>query len=232
MKQEVLTGLASGLLLVGIVEVANADLIGYASTVFDTDTNLEWCTLTETTGFSYNQMLANFIDTNSRFYGYSYATTSDLYTLWNNAGYTGDFYNETTEPANVTAITYLYTLFGQTGTRPVNRADALYDDGDGESAGTSYLVPEYKGYSVARIFTDSSSPDDVNWSMVPGNNMGSWVHKSSVPTPVPEPTTLLLVGTGLCCLVGSRLRKKKREDASPTNGRDSLEQKQKVQKET
>ena len=184
---------------------ANAILIGNGNTITDTDTNLNWFTLTGTTGYSYNQMLTNFSDVNSQFYGFTYATRSDLESLWGNAGYTGDFLNADNDIGNRNAINDLFNLFGQTGTSIFPRADGMYDDESVGDVGQAYLVPVAGSYSLAKIIENLVSPDDVDWPVSPDNALGSWIYKPSAS--VPEPSIALLMASGLIVFGVARRKK-------------------------
>lgn len=197
-------------LLLFSIQSANASLIKNGDIITDTNTGLDWYTMTGTSGYSYNQMLANFADINSQFYGYSYATRDDLETLFGNAGYTGDYYTHTSASNDVAAITTLYTLFEQTGTNASDRSDGLYDDGDGGNVGHAFLIADdyYTASSLIRLLPNYQLPDDVNWPAATENDMGSWIYKSGNQSPVPEPATMLLFGIGLLGLAGVNRKSK------------------------
>ena len=62
---------------------ALADLVDNGTTTTDTDTGLEWLDITETTGLSYNEVLASDYVTND---GYRFATEAEVHQLYTNAG--------------------------------------------------------------------------------------------------------------------------------------------------
>lgn len=189
----------------------NAALVDNGSFTTDTSTNLDWLDLTETTGYSYNQMLTNFSDINSQFYGFTYATREDLTTLWVNAGYTGNFNNFTSDLNDRAVITELFNLFGQTGSNCCDRSDGMFDDGDSDAnISFLYLIPELSPWeSRVSISFNSLSPDDINWSSAGANDMGSWVYRdANFLSQVPIPATAWLFGSGLICLIGLARRKK------------------------
>lgn len=195
----------------------HAALIQNGTYITDTETSLDWFTLTATSGYSYNQMLYNFTDINSQFYGFTYATRTELQSLWQNAGYTGNFYDYTYDSANQNAITELYTLFGQTGTNCCNRSDGMYDDGNSanEQVGRAFLIPEYifnlspyyyddPDKSLARLLDDALSPYIANDSndLYHQNEIGSWIYRESSYSPVPVPAAVWLFSSGLLALAG------------------------------
>ena len=189
----------------------NAVLVDNGTFTTDTSTNLDWLDLTETTGYSYNQMLANFSDVNSKFYGFTYASQADLATLWVDAGYTGNFNNYTSDINDRAVIAELFNLFGQTGVSCCDRSDGMFDDDDADTnISFLYLIPELSPWeSRVSISFNSLSPDDVNWSSTVGNDMGSWVYRdSNFISQVPIPAAVWLFGSGLLGLVGLAKRKK------------------------
>jgi hypothetical protein len=188
------TLIAASLLWCGF---ANATLIDNGATTTDTATGYVWADLTATTAYSFNQMTANFSNTSSAFYGYTYATRSDLMTLWNNAGYTGDFYSPSATSG--AAITSLFNLFGQTGTNCCARADGMFNDEDSNpQVSFAYLVPSM---NLGRILPNYFSPEQIGW--LPENQLGSWIYKAT-STSVSESSGIALLGLGLAGLLLSR----------------------------
>lgn len=183
--------------------LANAALIDNGTTTTDTATGYVWMDLTQTTAYSYNQMKANFLNPASQFYGYTYAKRGDLATLWGNAGYVGDMYNES--PASSAAISTLFNLFGQTGTNCCARSDGFFDDENANpSASFAFLVPSM---SLARVLGDYFSADQIGW--LPENQMGSWIYKAEPVSDVPEPSGIALLGLGLMGLMIARKKARK-----------------------
>jgi len=206
-----LQGLASAVTLIILSTNVNAALVDNGAFTTDTSTNLDWLDLTETTGYSYNQMLASFSDANSQFYGFTYATQTDLATLWVSAGYTGNFNNYTSDLNDRAVINELFNLFGKTGSNCCDRSDGIFDDSDTDTnISFLYLIPELSPWeSRVSISFNSLSPDDVNWPAQGANDMGSWIYRDSNFLPqVPVPAAVWLFGSGLIGLIGVGRRKK------------------------
>jgi len=208
MKKTLWAGLAVGVMMLGMTGVASATLLKNGNIITDTATNLEWYTLTGTSGYSFNQMQVNFTDTTSQFFGYAYASLSDIKTLWSDAGYTGDYWDASSNANDITAITTLFNLFEQTGANAYPRADGMFDDTDGGYVSWAFLIPQYdNNMSLGRVLNDNRSPDEVDWQSA-GNNMGSFIYKQNDTAPVPEPATLLLFGAGIAGLAAVGRRKR------------------------
>lgn len=188
------------------VSSAHATLIKNGSVITDTDAGLEWLELSVSTGFTYNQMLDNFQDESSLFYGYEYASRSLVENLFNNLGYSGDFYDPVTDLASKDAITDIYDLFGQTGDNCCERGDGMFLNEGGDNVDWLFYIPDTSigNESVVRLFTDSFDPDDLFWGEGSSNEMGSWVVKSTVQ--VPEPASFAILGIGLIGLGLARKR--------------------------
>jgi hypothetical protein len=125
------------------------------------------------------------------------------------------------------ADTYL-TLFDSTGVVLEERddgSDGFQTDPDPGSIGaldgtsTYYYDPSFSYFfdqpgtyylSVSLYNWDDSFPGQIIGPMALAPNDEYVLQVSLNPAPVPEPTTMLLFGTGLAGLLGSRIRRKKK----------------------
>jgi hypothetical protein len=174
---------------------ASAAIVKAGDIISDDATGLDWYALTPTVGYSYQQMTANFADSNSQFFGYHYARTTDLNTSLANAGYIGDSYDFVTDASSRAAISSLYNMFGQTGISCCNRADGFYDDEVGSDqyrVGLAILIPDMDGgpgygpneAGVFRLLDDQygvTVSTDPNGAVE--NKIGSFIVKAAVPVP-------------------------------------------------
>lgn len=188
---------------------AHADLVKTGSVIYDSSTGLDWLSLTASTGFTYNAMEAAMNDTSSVFYGYQFAAVSDVKTLFNNQGYTGDFYNEVSDSSSRLAVSNIFELFGQTGTNCCARGDGMLLNQDGGSVGLLFYIPTVSwsgGASLVRVLDNLVLPNEFYWDSFPENKMGSWLVKAHVPA-VPEPDVSLLAACGVLLAIAG-LKKK------------------------
>ena len=82
--------------------------IDNGNTIIDTATGFEWFKFNQTTGVSVNSMVANFSDSGSAFFGFRYATDTEIVDLWAEAGLAPGSGN------NAADVTAFNTLFGTT----------------------------------------------------------------------------------------------------------------------
>lgn len=188
------------------ISTANATLTKNGDVISDSNTNLNWLALTSTVGYTYNQMLGNFQDVNSTFYGYEYASLSQITTLFNSEGYSGDFYNFVYDQTSRDSATKVYDLFGKTGSNAYSRGDGMFLNEDGGSIDWLYYIPDSGNAALVRVLNNRINADTVYWDGSNGNQMGSWIVKSSVQG-VPESASIYLLTLGLLGLFGALRRK-------------------------
>ncbi|WP_426114304.1 PEP-CTERM sorting domain-containing protein [Massilia sp. PWRC2] len=159
---------------------ANATLLDLGNRTTDTITGYTWYDLTATTSISYNQMLGNFSNVNSQFYGYRYAKKSDIETLFVDAG----------------SSQRVFDLFGQTGVNCCARGDGLFnDETSNPSVGQAFVIPTISSTSAV-FLSDWRSANDIDWPGFSENKIGSWIIKAAAVS-VPEPSALYLLAIGM-----------------------------------
>lgn len=109
---------------------ANAALIDQGLTTLDTDTNLEWLDVTETTNLSYDEVSARLLDTGDSLFGYRYATTTEVGTFFTNGGMLNIVGNNF--PFDFAAAQALVGLLGNTSTGSGTFSHGLADYVPGE----------------------------------------------------------------------------------------------------
>lgn len=209
MNTKILKAAFAGLILsvFCVVNIANAGLVKNGSIISDTDSGLDWMELTASTGITYNQMLANFNDVNSVFYGFEYASLTQIQALFNGEGYTGDFYSYVTDSGSIDATTQIYNLFGQTGVNCCDRGDGMYLNENGGLIEWLYYIPEYDSTtSLVRALNNFIDPDVLYWDGSNNNEIGSWIVRSSTES-IPEPSTLAIFALAMIGLASRRLKK-------------------------
>jgi len=194
---------------------ANADLIDLGTTTFDTDTGLEWLNLTETLGMSVNDLPSGL-----GLSGWELATTDDVALLFIAAGLAvptpppiSTFLSVDLDVTNA-----LMTLFGCTsrcGTGNDLMAGIMLASID---HGFTYEISDLRLNGVvgdeifpARLIFDVvSNSRGADFS---GPGVGLYLVRDVAegpagPIPVPEPSTLALLGLGIAGIGLTRRRKK------------------------
>ena len=171
---------------------------GADSVTWDTGAGLEWLDLTFSVNMSYDSVSSQ-LGSGGTFDGWRIATGSEVSTLFGNAGITsvigGGFISQaTTGPTEA-----LIDLVGNTLAAPEQQADGQFDDGGGALIGRARVFVAGPG--------DASSRIDTNWfdRTSPNEFTGTWLVRDAPP--IPEPTTILLLGVGTLGL-GCRLRRR------------------------
>ncbi|GFO53511.1 hypothetical protein GMSM_05180 [Geomonas sp. Red276] len=218
------------LVIVGLMTThASASLIsaddprfGVGSCTLDTGTGLEWLDLTQTFGKSMDSINAD-SGVGGTFYGWRYATADELQTFYTNAGLYSSpglssnlFYAEwnlmgligfAPGYSNETAYYGSRYVWGITGT-PVPPQTGLPA---GRLIGSAlYAAADYPvGTGFMRTYVNiGANVDDVTFrSTDTWSAEGSFLVRDD-PSPVPEPSTLVLLTAGLAAAMWCRRRKR------------------------
>jgi hypothetical protein len=200
MKDKILAGLATGAVFFVMAGFANATLYSYDFEI-DGNSNVPTFTLTNTGSIDIT--------------GYS-LTIGDLNYNWDAAYHeSGDSvgWTLTTGDTNdgggtrVDMFEYAFTSFNP-GYIFTHQADI---DIDSSNTGENYRTVLFNNGSSDNALLTVSFLNAGPLSMaLPDGNAPFSFSQSGNTDPVPEPATMLLFGTGLVGLVGSRLRKKKK----------------------
>ncbi len=189
-KQLIGVGIAT-LMCVGVVS-ANASLWDLQDgTIFDDVSKLYWQQdVSLWIEMTYDEQIS---DINENFIGSHMATSAEISSLWLNSA--SDIFE-----------TFYPTVEGQYDEWIIGRYNTPTDASvaDSHFVGEGYHFKPNEALYLNPLGT-SSILDDTSDSAY-----GAWVVTAGSSVPVPEPSTLLIVGTGLAGLVGTRIRKKKK----------------------
>jgi hypothetical protein len=198
-------GLVAFLLAFGAAQSHATTLVNQGNTTVDTVTGLQWLDLPLTVNHSYNDILANYVNSGQLYEGYRYATANEVRQLFTDAGIDTTCGETCADP---TAVVNLLSLLGAT---VYDAADAqiIYGlNGDAFGAGLHFY---------SRLAYWASTPIvDVYYSVIGDTenytSIGSFLVKDVDATPLPASLPMFLGGLSLIGLIARR-RKQNRSVA-------------------
>jgi len=203
----------------GFISIGDAKF-GADSVTLDTETGLEWLDITQSTGLSYSIVMDQFAS-GGVYEGFRYATELDVITFFDHAGVRnsllGSIGKEGLPASFESAVEDFMALTGFYNAGPpsdrtlVRNNTALYDDGD-PADDVSPIGLAWVQVSIVTGIPDPALSSGIVQNAIGINGssptQGNWLVRDTV-SPVPEPSSLVLLVTGAIGLIGYRRRKRK-----------------------
>ena len=212
MKKKKLTLLTTAI-LIGSIGTVNASLIsqdlsaqGDGLLTYDSTTGLSWLDLTQTVGKTYNEVLAGFGGFTTSL-GFRYATEIEFSKLLTDADITEGVSN-TNDVTNINNTMRLINFFGVLTTDGHTYQSIGYISDPSSLGQGDHALGELAVNDIGRYVALSSVVVNSSFQQANQGVTGSFLVKEQASS-VPEPTTMLLVGTGLAWFVGAKIKKNK-----------------------